>query len=133
MTTGHGPFFSGWQMKVSIGPALASMSIVCSITMSPDPASVAVCDPVGLLRIDHRDDAHAAAFAVRPAPREGHEGAALAGHRVELAADILDSRNAVAHEDLVRRLPVGKVVEDVASRRGFVFRVEVRHGRPGPV
>src|SRR5262245_23600612 len=122
MTTGHGPLRSGWQMKVSIGPPLASMSTNCSITMFPQCSlSAAVGQPVGLLRVDHGDHAHAAAFAVRPAPWERHEGAALAGHRVELAAHILDSRNTVAHENFVRRLPMGKIVEDVAAGGRPVF------------
>src|SRR3954471_13389544 len=123
MTTGHGPFFCGWQMKVSTRPACASMSIVCSITVSPDVCffSGPVGHAVALLRINHGDHAHAAAFAVRPAPWERHESATLAGHGIQFAAYILDSRNAVAHEDLVRRLPVRKVVQDVAPGRGFIF------------
>src|SRR5262245_21682569 len=39
-----------------------------------------------LLRIEHRQHAQRAAFALRPAPREGKEGAALAGDGVEVAA-----------------------------------------------
>src|ERR1051326_4340999 len=90
-------------------------------------------EPKRLLRIDHRDDAQRAAFAFGPAPRKGEEGAAPAGDLVDLAADILDPRNAVAHHDLVRRLPVRKVLDDVAPGLGLVLEVEMRLRRPGPV
>src|SRR5215211_4716061 len=118
-------------MKVSIGPSLVSISVKCSITSSPCLTSRSRCEPVRLLRIDDGDHAHAAAFAMRPAPGEGHEGAPLAGHLVELAADILDPRNAVAHEDFVRRLPMGKIVEDIAAGRHLYSAL--RCGMVGPV
>src|ERR1051326_1624016 len=90
-------------------------------------------EPKRLLRIDHGDDAQRAAFAFGPAPRKGEEGAAPAGDLVDLAADILDPRNAVAHHDLVRRLPVRKVLDDVAAGLGLVLDVEMRLRRAGTV
>src|SRR5690242_21184481 len=52
-----------------------------------------------------------------PAPRKGKEGAALAGDGVELAADVLDPRDAVPHHDFVRRLPEREILDDVAPGR----------------
>ena len=86
-----------------------------------------------LLRVEHRDHAQRAAFAVRPAPREREEGAALAGDLVDVAADVLDARDAVGHHDLVRRLPVREVLDDVAAGLGLVFVVEMRLRRSRPV
>src|ERR1700722_9926027 len=78
-----------------------------------------------LFRIEHGDHAQRAALAFRPAPWKGEETAASSGDLVDLAADILDARNAVRHHDLVRRLPVRKVLDDVAAGRRLVFVVEM--------
>src|ERR1019366_3144686 len=105
------------------------------VVKPPDPAPRsrvrrrATLDPVALVRIDDRDHANATAFTVRPAPRECHESAALASHFVEVTTDVLDPRDPVAHQDLVRRLPQRKVVENVPPGLSFIFGVEVRHGR----
>src|SRR5437016_2869465 len=74
-----------------------------------------------------------AALAVRPAPRERKEGAALAGDLVDVAADILDAGDAVGHHDLVRRLPMREVLDDVAAGRGLVLVVEMGLRRPRAV
>src|SRR6185437_10945391 len=79
-----------------------------------------------LLRIDHGDDADAAAFAFRPAPGETHEGAALARDLVDIAVDVLDAGDAVGHQHLVRRLPIGEVVDDMTAGLGEVFLIEMR-------
>src|SRR5438128_1404310 len=67
----------------------------------------------GLLGVEHGNDAQGAAFALRPTPGKGQERAALAGNLIDVAADILDAGNAVGHHDLVRRLPVRKILDDV--------------------
>src|SRR5262245_44518502 len=87
----------------------------------------------GLVGIDDGDHAQRAALAVGPAPREGDEGAALAGDLVDVAADVLDAGNATGNPDLVRRLPVREVVDDVAAGLGKILVVEVRLRRPGTV
>src|SRR5262249_61820997 len=87
----------------------------------------------GLVGIDDGDPAQRAALAVGPAPREGEEGAALAGDLVDVAADVLDAGNAVGHHDLVRRLPVREVVDDMTAGLGKILVVEVRLRRPGTV
>src|SRR5580692_10218267 len=79
-----------------------------------------------LLRIEHGDDAQRAALAFRPAPWKGEERAAAAGDLVDIAADILDAGNAVGHHDLVRRLPVRKIFDDVTAGLGLVLYVEMR-------
>src|SRR5262249_57132463 len=84
----------------------------------------------GLVGIDDGDHAQRAALAVGPAPREGEEGAALAGDPVDVAADVLDAGNAVGHHDLVCRLPVRKVVDDMTAGLGKILVVEVRLRRP---
>src|ERR1700756_4282513 len=86
-----------------------------------------------LLRIDHGDDADAAAFAFRPAPGEAHERAALARDLVDIAVDVLDAGDAVGHQHLVRRLPEGEVFDDVAAGLGEIFVIEMRLGRAGAV
>src|SRR4051794_35666301 len=55
-------------------------------------------DAVLLALVDHRHEANDAAVAAIPVPREEREGAALAGHGVEIAADVLDAENAVGEE-----------------------------------
>src|SRR5262245_20811812 len=87
----------------------------------------------GLLRIKHGNDAQRAALAVRPAPGERKERAALASDLVDVAADILDARDAVGHHDLVRRLPIREILNDVAAGRSLVFDVEMRLRRPRPM
>src|SRR4029453_16079362 len=86
-----------------------------------------------LLRIKHRDNPQRAAFAVRPAPGEREEGAALAGDLVDVATDILDARDAVGHHDLVRRPPIREILDDVTAGRRLVFDIEMRLCRPRPV
>src|ERR1700751_813886 len=89
--------------------------------------SLAGLDAETLLRIEHGDDPNAAAFALRPAPGKGREGAALAGDRVEIAVDILDAGNAAfAHQGFVRRLPMRKILHGVAAGLAAVFLDEVR-------
>src|ERR1700677_27059 len=87
-----------------------------SLSLIIQRALFAGFDAEALLRIENGDHAHAAAFALRPAPGKRHEGAALAGDRVEIAIDVLDTGNAaVDHHDLVRRLPVRKVFHRIPA------------------
>src|SRR4029078_9623444 len=86
-----------------------------------------------LRRIEHRHHPQRAALAVRPAPGEREEGAALAGDLVDIPADVFDAGDAVGHHDLVRRLPVRKVVNDVTTGFGEILVVEMRLRRPRPV
>src|SRR5689334_2423028 len=86
-----------------------------------------------LLRVEHGDDTQRAAFAFGPAPRKGEERAAPAGDLVKLAADILDARDAIGHHDLVGRLPVRKILDDVVAGLGLVLDVEMRLRRSGSV
>src|SRR5262249_12407666 len=90
-------------------------------------------EPERLLRVEHRHHPQRAALPVRPAPREREERAALAGDLVDVAADVLDARDAVGHHDLVRRLPIREVLGDVAAGRGLVLVVEMRLRRPRSV
>src|SRR5262245_19445193 len=114
------------------GANLSEMAGTSPAMTSPSTSSSGL-EAKGLLGIEHRDDAQRAALAVGPAPREGKEGAALAGDLVDVAADVLDPGDAVGHHDLVRRLPVGEIVDDVAPGLGEIFVVEVRLRRPRPV
>src|SRR5262247_1720776 len=114
------------------GANLSEMAGTSPAMTSPSTSSSGL-EAKGLLGIEHRDDAQRAALAVGPAPREGKEGAALAGDLVDVAADVLDAGNAVGHHDLVRRLPVREVVDDVAAGLGKILVVEVRLRRPGTV
>src|SRR5580700_6232420 len=79
-----------------------------------------------LLRIEHGDHAQRAALALRPTPRKREERAAAAGDGVDIAADILDAGNAVGHHDLVCRLPIRKIFDDVMAGLRLVLDVEMR-------
>src|SRR5262249_53336215 len=86
-----------------------------------------------LLWIEHRDHPQRATFAIGPPPREREERAALAGDLVDISTDVLDARNAVRHHDLVRGLPVRKVLDDVTAGLGLVLGIEMRLRRPRPM
>src|SRR5450756_2665776 len=86
-----------------------------------------------LLRVDDRDDADRAAVTLREPPRERHERAPLAGDRVEFTADVLDAGDPGGQHDLVRGLPVGEVVADLATGLCPVLVEQVRHDRPRAV
>src|SRR5581483_343967 len=60
-----------------------------------------------------------------PFPRKALEGAALASKLVEIAADILDGRNAVFEQREVRRIPFRKIANRFAAGRFFVFRQQI--------
>src|ERR1700716_2876137 len=72
-------------------------------------------DPVLAARVQHRHQAHDAAIAFRPAPREARKGHALTGHEVDLAADILEAANARRQDGAVTRLPFRKVLQHVMT------------------
>ena len=76
-------------------------------------------------RIEDRHQPDDAGIAVVPFPRKALEGAALAGHLVEIAADILDGRDAGVEQRLVRRVPVREILDRVAAGRLLVFRQQV--------
>src|SRR5581483_4537285 len=90
-------------------------------------ASLAGFDAETLFRVENGDYPHATALALRPAPGKRHEGAALAGDRIELAVDVLNARNtALAHHDFVRRLPMRKILHRIASGFAPVFFQQMR-------
>ena len=77
--------------------------------------------------IHQRQQPHDAAVSARPAPGEGHEGAALAGDRIQRAARVLDAGNAAFHhERLVRRLPFGEVLQRIMPGKGLVLVDQAR-------
>ena len=82
---------------------------------------LAVLDAVLLAAVDHRDEPDDAAVAAIPVDREEGEGAALAGDRVEIAADILDAEDAGLEDLLVDRLPFREVVLPVDARRTIPY------------
>src|SRR4051794_17406785 len=86
-----------------------------------------------LLGVEHRDHAERAALALRPAPGKGEERASLARNLVDVAADVLDTRDAVRHHDLVSGFPEREIVDDMAAGLGEILIVEVRLRRTGPV
>src|SRR5260370_19060407 len=80
--------------------------------------------------MDDGNQPNDAAVAPLPVPREQREGAAPAGDFVDIAADILDAKNAVIEQDLVYRLPIRKTLVPIApARPGFVFLGEMRMQR----
>ena len=60
-----------------------------------------------------------------PFPREALERAALAGQLVEIAADVLDGRDAGAEQHLVRGVPLREILDRVAAGRLLVFRQQI--------
>ena len=76
---------------------------------------VARLDAVRALRIGDRDEADDAAVATAPAPGEGSEGHALACHLIDIAADILESVDAVAEDLAMARLPQGELIGDLLA------------------
>src|SRR6267154_4991592 len=66
-------------------------------------------------RIEHRDQAHDAAIALGPAPREAGEGDALAGHLVDLPADVLEAADAGRQDGAVAGLPLREVLQHVVA------------------
>src|SRR5262249_22318285 len=76
-------------------------------------------------RVEDRDQADHAGIAFVPFPREALERAALAGDRLKVGADVLDRGNAGAEQDLVRRIPLGKVLDRLAAGRLLVLRQQV--------
>src|SRR5262249_49243418 len=96
----------------------------------PASEGLALFDAGLLTAVDHGDQPDEAAVATIPVDREEGEGAAFAGHRVEIAADILDAEDARLEDLLVHRFPFGKVVLPVVAARPFpVFLGEVRQQR----
>src|SRR5262249_2085631 len=81
-------------------------------------------------RIEDRDQADHAGIALVPFPWEALERAALAGDRFKVGADVLDRRNAGAEQYLVRRIPLGKVLDRLAPGRLLVLRQQVLDLRP---
>src|SRR5207248_8096412 len=81
---------------------------------------VALLDAVVLRFVEHRDETDDAAVAAVPVPREEGEGDALAGHRVEVAADVLNAENAVGEELAVHGLPLGMGFLPVDPARPFL-------------
>src|SRR5260370_9357275 len=80
--------------------------------------------------MDDGNQPNDAAVAPLPVPREQREGAAPAGDFVDIAADILDAKNAVLEQDPVYRLPIRKILFPIAAARpGFVFLGEMRMQR----
>src|SRR3954470_19813216 len=87
-------------------------------------------DTIGALGVGDGDETNDAAVAAIPVPREKCEGAALAGDLVDVAADVLDAKDAVLEQDAVDRLPLREVILPVtASRPLLVFLGEVRMQR----
>src|SRR5689334_17996809 len=87
-------------------------------------------DAVFLAPVDHGDEADDAAIAAVPVPREECEGAALAGDRIEITADILDAEDAVLEQDLVHGLPFREILLPVAAAGPFlVFLLQMRQQR----
>src|SRR5690606_25850012 len=101
-----------------------------SMTLTPSRMSVMslpCLETEGLVGIDDREDADHATVAARPAPRQRQEGAPLARDLVQVAADVLYARDAaLAHEDLVGRLPAREVRLGVAAGELLVLVDEVR-------
>src|SRR3989304_7798778 len=90
-------------------------------------------DAKSLVGVGNCDQPYHTAVALRPAPGKGHERAALAGDEIEVAADVLDARDARPHHDLVRRLPMPEVVLDVAAGELPVLVVQISMGWSGAV
>ena len=85
----------------------------------------------GLVRVDDREHPDHAAVAARPAPRQGHERAALAGDLVEVAADVLDAGDAAltAESGDSRRQPLAAERPHEragSSGRNIVVRLIIR-------
>ena len=60
-----------------------------------------------------------------PFPRKALERAALAAERVEIAADILDRRNAGFEQRAVRRIPFREILDRLAAGRFLVFGEQI--------
>src|SRR5882724_1766547 len=87
-------------------------------------------------RIDDRDQAHDAAVAFLPTPRECRKSHPLARHLVDVAADIFETANAGGQDRVVARLPFGEVLDDLASVKFLVFLIDFWQesiGSAGPV
>src|SRR4030095_1309470 len=82
-------------------------------------------DPIVAGRIENRDQPDHAGIAFMPFPGEPLERAALARHLVEIGADVLDRRDAGSAPHLVRRVPLGKIIDRLAAGRLLVLREEI--------
>src|SRR4029079_14445476 len=105
------------------GPRRVSPLRACGQSSEFPPA----LDTILAGRIDDRDQPYDAAVAAFPVPRKIGEGAAFSGDLVDIAADILNSENAVVEQDAVDRLPFRKIVFPVAPAGPFpIFLGQVR-------
>src|SRR5258705_1696566 len=111
-----------------MGPRLPGTTAVRPSKDIPSPSRL---KSKALLRIEHCDHTQGATFAIRPAPREREERATLAGDLVDVAANVLDARDAVGHHDLVRGLPIREILDDVAAGGGLVL--DFQEGLRGPM
>ncbi len=82
-------------------------------------------EPIIAGRIEDRDQPDHAGVALVPFPGEALERAALAGDLVEIGADVLDGRNAGGEQRLVRRIPLGKILDRLAPGRLLVFGQQI--------
>src|SRR5262249_1379037 len=105
-----------------LAPHKASRRRACARSSEFPPAF----DTVFSGRIDDGDQAHNAAVATVPVPWEIGKSATFAGDLVDVAADILDTQDAVLEQDAVHRLPLREIVFPVSSTRPLaVFLGEV--------
>ena len=75
--------------------------------------------------VEHGDQPDDAGVAVPPLPGKALQGATLACQLVEIAAHILDRRDAGCEQRPMRRIPFRKIVDRLAAGRLAVFRDEI--------
>ncbi len=75
--------------------------------------------------IEHGDEADHASIALAPFPGKALEGAAPTGQFVDIAADVLDRRNAGFQQRPVRRIPFREIDDRLASAGFLVFRQQI--------
>jgi len=89
--------------------------------------SFASLDAVLLTLVDHRNQANDAAITAIPVPREEGKGAALAGHSIKVATDVLNAENAIAEQLVVNRFPLREILfPATAAGPFFIFRLKMR-------
>ena len=83
-----------------------------------------------LIGIDDRQNSDDAAIAFDPSPWKRHEKAALAGHFIQIAADIFNTwYTAFNHQGLVGRFPIREIFLGIPSGGFLVFLDQVGLGR----
>src|SRR3990170_1529974 len=81
--------------------------------------------PVFAARVENRHQPDDAGIALVPVPGEALKGAAFSAQGRDIAAHVFDGRNSPGENGLVRRIPLGEVLDRFAAGGPLVFGEEI--------